>query len=110
MAFPLDEGLQLDSLWSSGDLYFENGLEDHGVSGQLVLDKIAPGPGPPQPVPTLPELWPHNVMTLHTSFTVQEVIAAEARLMDEVGTYSPADWYHLLATRFSRKAEQLRQW
>ena len=35
MAFPLDEGLQLDSLWSSSDLYFENGLEDHVVSGQL---------------------------------------------------------------------------
>ena len=41
MAFSLDQGLQLDSLWSSGDLHFENSLEDHGVSGQLVLDKIA---------------------------------------------------------------------
>ena len=41
MAFPLDQGLLLDSLWSSGDLYFEKSLEDHGVSGQLVLDKIA---------------------------------------------------------------------
>ena len=41
MAFPLDQGLQLDSLWSSVDLYFEDSLEDHGVSGQLVLDKIA---------------------------------------------------------------------
>ena len=33
--------LQLDSPWSSGDLYLENSLEDHGVSGQPVLDKIA---------------------------------------------------------------------
>ena len=41
MAFPLDQGLQLDSLWSSGDLYFDSSLQDHGVSGQLVLDKIA---------------------------------------------------------------------
>ena len=41
MAFLLDQGLQLDSFWSSGDLHFENSLEDHGVSGQLVLDKIA---------------------------------------------------------------------
>ena len=32
MAFPL---------WSSGDLFFESSLEDHGVSEQLVLDKIA---------------------------------------------------------------------
>ena len=30
-----------DSLWSSGDLHLENTLEDQGVSGQLVLDKIA---------------------------------------------------------------------
>ena len=41
MAFSLDQGLQLDSLWSSGDLHLENSLEDHGVSGQLALDKIA---------------------------------------------------------------------
>ena len=41
MAFSLDQGLQLDSLWSSGDLHLENSLEDHGVSGQLVLDTIA---------------------------------------------------------------------
>ena len=41
MAFPLDQGLQLDSLWSSGDLYFENSHEDHRVSRQLVLHKIA---------------------------------------------------------------------
>ena len=41
MAFSLDQGLQLDSLWFSGDLNLENSLEDHGVSGQLVLDKIA---------------------------------------------------------------------
>ena len=58
-------------------------------------------------------LWPHSVMTLHTSWTVQEVIAAEARLLEsvhcEVGTYSPADWVHLLAMRFSLKTEQLRQ-
>ena len=33
MAFPLDQGLQLDRLRSSGDLYFENSLEDHGFSG-----------------------------------------------------------------------------
>ena len=37
----LDQGLQLDRQWSTGDLYLENSLEDHGVSGQLVLDKIA---------------------------------------------------------------------
>ena len=41
MAFSLGQQLQLDSLWSSGDLYLENSLEDQGVSGQLVLDKIA---------------------------------------------------------------------
>ena len=45
--------------------------------------------------------------------TVQEIIAAEARLLEsiycEVGTYSPADWVHLLAARFSLKAEQLLQ-
>ena len=41
MSFSLDQGLPLDSLWSSGDLYFENSLEDHGVSWRLVLDKIA---------------------------------------------------------------------
>ena len=41
MAFPFDQELRLDSLWSSGDLHFENSLEEHGVSGQLVLDKIA---------------------------------------------------------------------
>ena len=41
MAFPLDQGLRLDSPWSSGDLYFVNSLEDHGVSGHLVLHKIA---------------------------------------------------------------------
>ena len=41
MAFSLDQGLQLDSLWSGGDPYLENSLEDHQVSGQLVLDKIA---------------------------------------------------------------------
>ena len=41
MAFPLDQGLQSDSLWSSGDLFFEDSLEDHGVSGQLAFDKIA---------------------------------------------------------------------
>ena len=40
MAFPLDQGLQLDSLWSSGDLHFDNSLADHVVSRQLVLDKI----------------------------------------------------------------------
>ena len=34
--FPLDQGLQLDSLWSSGDLDVGNSVEDHGVSGQLV--------------------------------------------------------------------------
>ena len=41
MACPFDQGLQLDSQWSSGDLYFEISLEDHGVSRQLVLDKVA---------------------------------------------------------------------
>ena len=40
MASSLDQELQ-DSPWSSGDLYLWNSLEDHGVSGQLVLDKIA---------------------------------------------------------------------
>ena len=53
-----------------------------------------------------------NVRTLHTSWTVQEVIAAEARLLEsfhyEVETYSPAYSAHLLATRFSLKADQLR--
>ena len=82
------------------------------------------GPGPPQPVRTLPSLLtalaasldrlrPHNALTIHTSWTVQEVIAAEARLLEsihyEVGTCTPADWAHLLATRFSLKAEQLGQ-
>ena len=79
---------------------------------------------PPQPVRTLPglltalatsldRLRPHNALTLHTSWTVQEVIAAEARILEsvnyEVVTYTPADWVHLLAARFSLKAEQLRQ-
>ena len=41
MAFPLDQGLQLDSPWSSDDLYLESSLDDHKVSGQLVLDKIS---------------------------------------------------------------------
>ena len=69
------------------------------------------GPGPPQPVRTLPGLltalaasldglWPNNVMTLHMSWTDQEVIAAEARLFESV---------HCEAARFSFKAEQLRQ-
>ena len=222
-AFSLDQRLQFDSQ-SSGNLYLENSLEDHGVSGQLVLDKITfedsvpqrcralqlaltahqllrrregvsilgdiapsqkafflslqlldmshrrwsscnasvalefgdihslataafvtsklllgrgldvapqqqqhplpPGPGPPQPVRTLPGLltalaasldrrWPQNALTLHTSWTVQEVIAAGARILKsihyEVGTYSPADWVHLLVRRFSQKAEQIRQ-
>ena len=75
---------------------------------------LPPGPGPPQPVRTFPglltalaasldRLWPHKVLTLHTSWTVQEVIAAEARILEsihyEVGTYPPADWVHLLAAR-----------
>ena len=73
-----------------------------------------PGPGPPQPVRTVPRLLTalaasldrlrrHNALTLHTSWTVQEVIAAEARILEssnyEVGTYTLADWVHLLATR-----------
>ena len=62
---------------------------------------------------SLDRLWPHTVTTLRTSWTVQEVIAAEARLLEtvhhEVGTYTPAGWVHLLAARFSLKAEQLRQ-
>ena len=85
---------------------------------------LPPGPGPPQPVRTLPglltvlaanfdRLWPHNSLTLHTSWTVQEVVAAEARILEsincEVGTCTPADWVHLLAARFSIKAEQIRQ-
>ena len=81
--------------------------------------QLPPGPGPPQPVRTLPDLvtalpasldrlWLHNVMTLHKSWTVQEVIAAEARLLESVHN-SPADWVLLLATRFSLQAEQLRQ-
>ena len=41
MAFSLDPGLSLDSPWSSGVLFLENSLEDHEVSGQLVLGKIA---------------------------------------------------------------------
>ena len=52
---------------------------------------LPPGPGPPQPVRALPglltalaasldRLWPHNALTLHTSWTVQEVIAGEARI------------------------------
>ena len=32
VAFPLDQGLQLDSLWSRGDFHFDNSLADHGVS------------------------------------------------------------------------------
>ena len=36
MAFPLDRGLQLDTLWSSGDLDVENSIEDPGVSRQLI--------------------------------------------------------------------------
>ena len=86
---------------------------------------LPPRPGPPQPVVhTLPglltalaanldRLWSHNALTLHTSWTVQEVIAAEARILEsvhyEVGTCSPAVWVHFLAARFSLKAEQLRQ-
>ena len=85
---------------------------------------LPPGPGPPQPVRTLPRLlaalaasldrlWSHNALTLHTSWTVQEVIAAEARILEslnnEVGTCTPADSVRLLAARFSLKAEQLRQ-
>ena len=71
---------------------------------------LPPGPGPPQPVRSLPcflqalaasldRLWPHNALTLHTSWTVQEVIAAGARISEsikyEVGTYSRTDWVHL---------------
>ena len=60
---------------------------------------------------SLDRLRPHNAWTLHTSWTVQEVIAAVARILEssvnEVGTCTPADWFHLL--RFSLKAEQLRQ-
>ena len=41
MAFPLEQGLQLDSLWSSSDIYLDKSLEDHGVSRLLVPDEIA---------------------------------------------------------------------
>ena len=54
-----------------------------------------PPAGPPQPVRTSPgmltalaasldRLWPHNALTLHTSWTVQEVIAAEALLLESI--------------------------
>ena len=62
---------------------------------------------------SLGRLWHHNAPTLHTSWTVQELIAAEARILEsincEVGTDTPADWVHLLAACFSLLAEQLRQ-
>ena len=91
----------------------ERGLD---VGPKQQQHPLPPGPGPPQPVRTLPcflqalaasldRLWPHNALTLHTSWTVQEVIAAEARISEsinyEVGTYSRADWVRLLAARFS---------
>ena len=81
-------------------------------------------PGLPQPLLTSPDLltalaaclerlWPHNDLTLHTSWTVQEVIATQACLLEsihyEVVIYSPADWVLVLALRCSLKAEQLRQ-
>ena len=54
-----------------------------------------PGPGPPQPVRTLTGLltaltasldrrWPHNALTNHTSWTVQEVIATKARILESI--------------------------
>ena len=62
---------------------------------------------------SLDRLWPHNALTLHTSWTVQKVIAAEARILEsincEVGTCTLAGWVHLLAARLSHEAEQLRQ-
>ena len=65
-----------------------------------------------QPVST--DFRPHSALTLHTSWTFQEVIAAEVRVFEsinyKVGTYTLADWVHLLATALlSLKAEQLRQ-
>ena len=152
MAFPPDPGLQLDSLylqlldmshrrWSPrnasvalefGDIHSlataafvtskllpERGLD---VAPPQQQHQLPPGPGPPQPLRTLPgwltalaasldRLGPRNVLTPHTSWTVQEVIAAEGRLLEihhEVATYSPADWVRLFAARFSLKAEQLR--
>ena len=92
-------------------LLAERGLD---VAPPQQQHPLPPGLGLSQPVRTLPgwltalaasldRICPHNVMTLHTSWTAQEVIAAEARLPesihDEVGNDSPADWVHLLATR-----------
>ena len=81
---------------------------------------LPPGPGPPQPVRTLPSLltalassldrlWPHNAMTLHMDCSGSH----QARILEsidcEVETCTQDDWVQLLATRFFLKAEQLRQ-
>ena len=93
---------------STSKLLPERGLD---VAPQQQQQPLPPGLGPPQPVRTLPSfhtvlapsldrLWPRNALTLHTSWTVQEVTAAEARILEsihcEVGTYSPVGWVHLL--------------
>ena len=80
---------------------------------------LPPGLGPPQPVHTLPglltalaaksrQIWPHNALTLHTSWTVQEVLQLKLVSWSQSTTrWGPA--CQPTGFIFFLKAEQLRQ-